>query len=338
MIYYTISFETNGGSEIPSQQVQGGFFATRPEDPTKTNFVFSGWFKDENLESIYDFDTEIVTSDITIYASWSSPGDTSIANFYWNYVGAPEEIYFSKVFKNNTRIEDPGTPEREGFYFAGWFIEDGTAYNKLTRYTGNQQFYAKWKQIYIFEAEKTQLTGLMDDIELGLATDTGAKRGYNYSGEANGVNLIKSHSDASGGKYISGLYYRGGYLQFEINSDKAVADATLRLVLSCEYADISLTYKTYKIMVNRTELKYDNNINLGTGAGVSTEPGPRGGFTEIIIGNINLNQGNNVIRLTVNNNQTPAGDPGTVDAASPIVDCIIIYADAALTMTEYPNS
>ena len=45
-----------------------------------------------------------------------------------------------------------------------------------------------------------------------------------------------------------------------------------------------------------------------------------------------------MIRLTVNNAQTPAGDAGTVDAASPAVDCIKVYADAALTMTEYQNS
>lgn len=39
---YTVDFETNGGSEIASQQVEEGGKATKPEDPTKTDYVFSG--------------------------------------------------------------------------------------------------------------------------------------------------------------------------------------------------------------------------------------------------------------------------------------------------------
>ena len=335
---YTVDFETNGGSAAASQQVEEGGKAGKPDDPTKTDYVFSGWCKDAALENVYDFETETVTSDTTIYASWASSADTSIANFYWNYTGAPAEIYSSKVFGNNSRIADPGTPQREGFYFGGWYTEDGSAaYSSMKKYTGNQDFYAKWQQIYTFEAEKTQLTGLTDDFELGLATEAGAKLGFNYSGSANGAKLIKSDKAASNGSYVSGLFYRGAYLQFELDSDKAIEGATLRLVASCEYADIELTSTTYKIEVNGTKLKF-NDFSLGSGAGISTDPGPRGGFKEIFIGNISLKEGKNVVRLTVNNSQTPAGDAGTVDAAAPAVDCIKIYADAALTMTEYQNA
>ena len=335
---YTVSFETNGGSAVESQQVEEGGHAVKPEnDPTKTDYIFSGWCKDEGLETVYDFATEVVTSDTVIYASWASAADTSVANFYWNYTGATEEIYSSKTFGNNTRIADPGTPERAGYYFAGWYTQDGSeTFSAMRKYSGNQNFYAKWQAIYTFEAEKTQLTGLTEDYDLGLATQAGAKLGFNFSGEATGVNLIKSHNAASGGSYVSGLFYRGAYLQFEVNSDKAVEGATLRVVLSCEYADIKLTSTTYRISVNGTNLKFDD-ISLGNNTATSTDPGPRGGFKEIYIGNINLNEGQNIIRLTVNNNQTPAGDAGTVDAAAPAVDCIKIYSDSTLTMTEYNN-
>lgn len=335
---YTVTFECNGGSAVEAQTVEEGGHAVRPEnDPTKTDYIFSGWCKDAGLETIYDFETETVTANTTIYASWASSADSSVAKFYWNYTGAPEEVFSTKTFGNNSRIANPGTPVRTGFYFAGWFTEDGTAaFSEMKKYSGNQNFYAKWQTIYTFEAEKTQLTGLTDDYELGLATEAGAKLGFNFSGEATGTNLIKSDNSASGGKYVSGLFYRGAYLQFEVNSDKAVEGATLRVVLSCEYADIKLTSTTYRISVNGTNLKF-NDISLGTGAGTSTDPGPRGGFKEIYIGNINLTEGKNIIRLTVNNNQTPAGDAGTVDAAAPAVDCIKIYCDSALTMTEYEN-
>ena len=81
---YTVDFETNGGSAAASQQVEEGGKAVKPDDPTKTDYVFSGWCKDAALENVYDFETETVTSDTTIYASWASSADTSIANFYWN--------------------------------------------------------------------------------------------------------------------------------------------------------------------------------------------------------------------------------------------------------------
>lgn len=334
---YTVTFDTNGGSEVPAQTVEEGGKAVKPEtDPAKTDYVFSGWCKDAELETAYDFDTEIITSATTIYASWASASDTSVAKFYWNYDGAAEEVFSEKTFGNGSRIADPGTPVRTGYVFGGWFTEDGTQYTKSKKFTGNQDFYASWQTVYTFEAEKTQLTGLTDDYELGLATENGAKRGHNFSGEAHGVNLIKSHNQASGGSYVTGLFYRGAYLQFEINSDKEVKGATLRLVASVEYADISLTSKTYWIEVNGKKLTF-NDFTLGNGSAVSTDPGPRGGFKEIFISNIDLVAGKNVIKLTVNNSQTPAGEAGTVDAASPAVDCIKIYADAALTMTEYEN-
>lgn len=336
--YYTVTFDTNGGSAVESQTVEAGLKATKPEDPTKNDYIFGGWWKDQVLETAYDFTTEVVTSNITIYASWENAANTSTAKFYWNYDGAPDEgVFATKIFATGGRISDPGSPVRTGYAFGGWYSQDGKiSYSAMKKYDGNQEFYAKWQQIYTFEAENTQLTGLTDDFDLGLATESGAKIGYNFSGSANGVNLVKSDSRASSGSYVSGLFYRGAYLQFEITSDRALSGAVLRLVASCEYADISLNSNTYKISVNGTNLKF-SDFSLGNGTSSSTDPGPRGGFKEIFISNIDLNEGKNIIRLTVNNSQTPAGEAGTVDAAAPAVDCIKIYADATLTMMTYEN-
>ncbi len=336
---YTVDFESNGGSEVESQKVEEGGKVEVPADPTKENYIFGGWYKEETLENIYSFETETVTSDITLYAGWDSASDTSVANFYWNYEGAPEEIYVSKTFANGSRIPYPGTPERDGFVFGGWYTEDGSEqYSDMKKYEGEQNFYAKWQEIFTFEAEDTQLTGITDpiDIALGLATEGGAKKGSNFSGPANGVDLIKSDAGASGGKYVSGLFYKDAYLQFEIEAETEVKGATLRLVLSCEYADIMLDSDSYVVTVNDTAINFDE-FRLGNGADISTEPGIRGGWKEVYINNIDLKAGQNFIRLTVNNSETPAGEAGTVDAASPSVDCIKIYADSKLTMTEYEN-
>lgn len=68
---HTVSFSTNGGSAVASQEVVDGQKATKPtNDPTKANYVFGGWFSDEALTQEYDFNSA-VTSNITLYAKWT---------------------------------------------------------------------------------------------------------------------------------------------------------------------------------------------------------------------------------------------------------------------------
>lgn len=333
---YTVDFESNGGSEVESQQVKEGEKVKRPDDPEKAEYYFSDWYEDKSLENVWNFAEDTVSSDITLYAKWEAvPADSVVVKFYWNFEGAPDNGCITQVVEKGSRITLPEDIEREGFTFKGWFTEDGAEVDRLTKAETNMNVYAKWEGMFTFEAEDTQLTGLTGDYDLGLANDEGAKLGYNYSGHANGANLIKSIDGASGGKYVSGLFYRGAYLQFEIDSSASVEDATLRLVLSVEYWDIKLTTSTYKITVNGTEIDFDD-ISLGNGQASSTEPGPRGDWKDIYINNIDLKEGENIIRLTVNNNQKLTGS-GTVNAASPAVDCIKIYSASELTMTEYEN-
>lgn len=116
----------------------------------------------------------------------------------------------------------------------------------------------------------------------------------------------------------------------------AVEGATLRLRLSCEHADIKLTSDTYVVTVNGEAIDFDD-FSLGNGTNWTTSPGIRGGWKDIYINKINLKEGENIIRLTVNNSELPCGENGTIDAASPAVDCIKIYSASELTMTEYEN-
>ena len=66
---YTVTFVTDGGSEIPSQVVNHGDTVVKPDDPTKDNYSFMGWFTDSNLTSEYDFSAPIL-SDLYLYAKW----------------------------------------------------------------------------------------------------------------------------------------------------------------------------------------------------------------------------------------------------------------------------
>ncbi len=63
---YTVTFDSDGGTDINKQIVEEGEKAIKPDDPEKTGFSFNGWYKNETL---FDFNMPIV-SDITLTAKW----------------------------------------------------------------------------------------------------------------------------------------------------------------------------------------------------------------------------------------------------------------------------
>ena len=69
---HTVTFESNGGTEVEVQTVNDGETATEPDPaPTKEGcYAFGGWYSDEDLTEEFDFVTEI-TADITLYAKWN---------------------------------------------------------------------------------------------------------------------------------------------------------------------------------------------------------------------------------------------------------------------------
>lgn len=69
--YYTVTFNTDGGSAVPSQEVRSGSKATQPADPTKATYTFSGWYKENTFTTQFDF-TAAIVADTTVYAKWTA--------------------------------------------------------------------------------------------------------------------------------------------------------------------------------------------------------------------------------------------------------------------------
>ena len=69
--YYTVSFDSQGGSSVESQQVLKGNPVKSPDAPKRENYSFLGWYKssDKNADE-WKFATDRVNSDITLYAKW----------------------------------------------------------------------------------------------------------------------------------------------------------------------------------------------------------------------------------------------------------------------------
>ena len=78
---YTVTFNSQGGSNINPQFVSYGSKANKPDDPIKSTYTLEGWYKNYLCSGAtgectyidkYDFNAETVTSDITLFAKWVS--------------------------------------------------------------------------------------------------------------------------------------------------------------------------------------------------------------------------------------------------------------------------
>ncbi len=101
-VYYTVSFDTDGGSNVEPQKVEKGTQVLKPSDPTKTDndnnfYKFQGWY---NGETKYDFDAP-VNSDITLKAKWFtySVGDVLLSD--GSFVAYTSELTLTEAQKQN---------------------------------------------------------------------------------------------------------------------------------------------------------------------------------------------------------------------------------------------
>jgi len=71
---YTITFNSNKGSVVSSQKVEEGAKAAEPQPaPTREGYYFDGWYTDNpSLTNKWDFATQTVISDITLFAKWEA--------------------------------------------------------------------------------------------------------------------------------------------------------------------------------------------------------------------------------------------------------------------------
>lgn len=66
---YTLSFESNGGTEIAAQTVRQGEVLSRLPAPSKEGYIFQGWFRDSDLSLIFA-EGSTVHADTKLYAKY----------------------------------------------------------------------------------------------------------------------------------------------------------------------------------------------------------------------------------------------------------------------------
>ena len=141
---YTVSFESNGGTAVDSQEITENGTVTKPEDPTREGYTFAGWYVDEGLETPYDF-SQAVTRNFTLYAKWTENITYYTVTFNSNG-GSPVE---SQTVAEDGTVSKPADPTNGDFDFDGWYIDASctTPYDFTTPVTGNLELFAGWKMV-----------------------------------------------------------------------------------------------------------------------------------------------------------------------------------------------
>ena len=144
---YTITFDTQGGSEVKSITIAEGETITLPSNPTKEGYIFDGWYlSDEFIEKFNA--TQTISSDITVYAKWKEDGNQDEKQTYtvtFDTQGGSEVK--SLVLKEGETIPLPSNPTKEGCVFDGWYLDSSytQAFDSTKRIDSNIVLYAKWR-------------------------------------------------------------------------------------------------------------------------------------------------------------------------------------------------
>jgi uncharacterized repeat protein (TIGR02543 family) len=66
----TVKFETNGGTPIDPMRVIYGELLSKPATPVREGKHLVGWYKDIHLTEEWNFETDKVSGNMTLYAKW----------------------------------------------------------------------------------------------------------------------------------------------------------------------------------------------------------------------------------------------------------------------------
>ena len=143
---YAVTFNSNGGSTVASLSgLASGATINIPTAPTKSGFTFAGWYKESSLTNAWNFSTDTVTTNITLYAKWTAVAATTYTVTFNSNGGS--SISDTTGVVSGAKISAPTAPTNSGFTFSGWYKEVGLTNIwdfTVDTVTANITLYAKW--------------------------------------------------------------------------------------------------------------------------------------------------------------------------------------------------
>ena len=170
---YTLTFDSNGGSDVAAITQDYGTKIDTPAAPTKTGYTFAGW------------DNEIPETMPAESMSFKAQWTINQYTLTFNADNGTEDVEITQDY--GTKFDTPADPTREGYTFAGWDMDIPE-----TIPAENMSFTAKWianQYTLTFDSNGgSDVAAITQDY--GTKIDTPAaptKTGYTFAGWDNEI-------------------------------------------------------------------------------------------------------------------------------------------------------
>lgn len=165
---YTVNFNTRvqGLTVDPIYGVAEGesIYEYKPEIE-REGFILEGWYKDSKNEVEFDFETDYVTENLTLYAKWVAIKPTVTFKYFNGNEDAKVNV------KYNGAVAQPKNPSKDGYVFSGWYEDEEytVEYDFSTMLTEDIVLYAKWEEILFTVAFETNGGTPLASQETGIS-------------------------------------------------------------------------------------------------------------------------------------------------------------------------
>ena len=205
---YTISFNSNGGTEIAAITTYYGTTLDEPTAPTRTGYTFAGWFKDADCLTAWNFEVDTVPAgDITLHAKWIANSYTVV--FHANNGTADTT---SQNFKyDEAQNLTANTFTKEGYTFKGWSESSGgdvkyadkvSVTNLTADNNGTINLYAVWNaQIFSVIYNNNGGEGSIENTSATYDSTVVLNNGDDFSKEGHSLTAWNTMADGSGMEY-----------------------------------------------------------------------------------------------------------------------------------------
>ena len=140
---YNITFDTNDGSSITSQEVLRNAKVVKPYTPIKNGFKFVGWYEDEALTKVYNFDNKVF-SDRTLYAKWIEENKESPSIYQVTFDSNGGNEVTSLSVEEGLTINKPVNPKKINHEFSSWNL-NGSPFDFSSPITSDINLTASWE-------------------------------------------------------------------------------------------------------------------------------------------------------------------------------------------------
>ena len=116
---YNISYELNGGMEVPNPDTFNVEKSISFNPVTRNNYIFSGWYLEPDFKTLVTKTSDLPCSDVTLYAKFEMPKTYTIT-YITN--GGTFTSYATSQF---TKFDDFELPRisKQGRNFIGWYLD-----------------------------------------------------------------------------------------------------------------------------------------------------------------------------------------------------------------------